>query len=82
MDISPQLIDRLDKMVRRRNRELASDAILRAGFGVLFSCLSFGFVFWLGWLVSVELAPLLGFDAWLFGTVAAGFFLIVMTGLA
>jgi hypothetical protein len=82
MNISPQLIDRIADLVRRRNRELAFDAVLRAGFGILFSCLSFAFVFWVGWYTGITLAPLVDIDAWLFGAVGAGFFIVVMTWLA
>src|SRR6266852_5462645 len=82
MDTSPKLIGRLTETVRRRNRELAFDSILKAGFGVAFSCLSFGFVFWVGWYVGITLAPLVDFNAWLFAAICAGFYIVVMTGLA
>ncbi len=73
MDIPPQLIDRLADAVRRRNRELAFDAALKAGLGIVFSLVAFGMLFWFGWVVGFFVNRSY---AWQLGVVVAGVFFV------
>lgn len=77
MDIPPRLIERLAEMVRRRNRELAVDAALKAGLGIVFSGLTFGVVFWFGWVAGFFFGRYLNLHAWQLGAIVAGTFFVV-----
>jgi hypothetical protein len=79
MNISPQVGPRLHDLVRLCNRELAADATLKALTGVLFSCVTFGLVYWAGWFFGFFIARYLNLSAWQFGVVLAGLFLVVAT---
>ena len=77
MNVAPNLADRLAELVRRRNRELLGDALLKAGFGVLFSFLTFGFVYWFGWFLGFFLWRALGMELWLFAAIFTSIFFVV-----
>jgi hypothetical protein len=79
MEIPPQLIDRVSELVRRRNRELAFDAALKAGLGIVFSVLTFGTLFWFGWVVGFFVGHSLGTYPWQLGSLVAGVFFVVAT---
>ncbi len=79
MNVSPQLGACLGDMVRRCNRKLAFDAVLKASMGVLFSVLTFGFVYWAGWFFGFFFARYLSLHAWQFGVIFAGLLLVVAT---
>jgi hypothetical protein len=79
MRIPPRLPELLADMVRRRNRELASEALMQALSSIIFTSLAFGLVFYLGWYGGTELGPLLGLDPWLFGAGFGVFFLVLAT---
>jgi hypothetical protein len=79
MHTSPQLIERLAQLVHLRNRELASDAILKTGLGVVFSFVTFGLLFWLSWFVGFFVAHYLHLQAWQFGAILTGLFFVVAT---
>jgi hypothetical protein len=79
MTNSLHLIDRLTQVVRSHNRELAFDAGLKAFLGIVFSCITFGLLFWLGWFVGLFFASYLHLDAWQFGLILTGLFLVVAT---
>lgn len=74
-----KLQDRLAEMVRSRNRELAGDALLKAAIGVVFSLLTFGFVFWFGWFFGIYFSRQLNLPAWQFGALFTGVFLVAAT---
>ena len=73
------VVDRLAQLVRRRNRELAFDAALKAGLGIVFSLLTFGCVFWFSWVLGFFFASQLNLHPWQFGAVVTGLFVIVAT---
>jgi hypothetical protein len=77
MKKSSQLTERLAKMVQARNRELVGDALLKAGLGIVFSLLTFGFVFWTAWIVSFCYVSWLGMSAWQLAAIVTGVFFIV-----
>ena len=79
MSASPQIADRLAELVRRRNRELLGDAALKAALGVGFSLLTFGFIYWGGWLFGFFVARGLGLAGWQFGLLAAALFFVAAT---
>src|SRR3984885_16213273 len=81
MNASAKLIQRLDEKVRRRDRELGLDAALKASLGVLFSFLTFGFLFWLGWFAALMTGAhrLLDLDAWEFGAIVTLIFFVAAT---
>jgi hypothetical protein len=80
-DIAPVVV-RLQEEIRAHNRELATEAITKAVLGVLFTLLTFAFVFWIAWFFGVLMAGLLNLEAWRFGAVVTGVFLVVSIGSA
>jgi hypothetical protein len=79
MDVSPQLVRRVSNMVRRRNRELALEAVLKASLGIVFSLVIYGLLFWMGWFVGFFVSGYVNLRPWQFGAVLAGLFLVVAT---
>jgi hypothetical protein len=76
MSNPPQIASRLREIVRRYNRELALDALLKALLGIAFSFLVFGLLFWGGWFVGIFFARSLNLHAWQFGAFLSGLFLV------
>src|SRR5277367_2490387 len=70
-----KIVNRLANMVRRHNQELALDALLKAGFGVVLSVIVFGIIFWGGWVVGWSIARSLHLEPWQFGALLAFLFL-------
>jgi hypothetical protein len=66
-------------VVRRHNREVGSDAALKASLGIVFSLITYGFLFWFGWVVGFFMAGSLNLHPWQFAAIFAGIFLIVAT---
>ena len=54
--------------VRARNRELAREALLEAGLGVVFCMVIFGGVFWIAWLAMMFFFTGLGYYAFTYFT--------------
>jgi hypothetical protein len=79
MNSSPQIVDRLSEMANRRNRELASDAMLKALLGIGFGVVTFGVLFWMGWFVGIFVAHSVHLNAWQFGAILTGLFFVVAT---
>jgi hypothetical protein len=79
MNSSTELTQRLGDIIRRRNRALAGQAALKAGLGIAFSLITFGFLFWGGWFVGFVCGHYLGPAAWQFGLLFSGLFLAVAT---
>jgi hypothetical protein len=79
MNSSPQVADRLRDLIRCRNRELAFDALLKTGLGVGFSCVTFGMLFWFGWVLGFFFGRHLNLHPWQFGAIFSGLFLGVAT---
>lgn len=77
MTPSPDIADRLGRLLRQRNRELAADAAAKALLGALFSLLVFGFVFWISWLAGIFVGGALGLRAWQLGLLVTGVFFVV-----
>jgi hypothetical protein len=79
MNGTPHIATRLQDLVLRYNRELALDAALKALLGVLFSFLVFGLLFWFGWFIGVFVARNFNLQAWQFGCLVSGLFLLAAT---
>lgn len=79
MTISLELVDRVNHMVRRRNRELAFDAALKASLGIVFSLVTYGVLFWMGWFVGFFVGGYLNLRPWQFGAILTGLFFVVAT---
>ena len=77
MASSAKTLQRLEDRVRRRNRELAGDAILKASLGVVFTLLTFGFIFWGGWVFGWLFARSFSLDPWQFSLILTGVFFVV-----
>jgi hypothetical protein len=77
MNISPQLVQRVGDLVRRHNRELAFDALLKGSMGIVFSLVTYGVLFWMGWFIGFFVARHLNLQPWQFGAMVAGLFLVV-----
>src|SRR5437660_1188795 len=77
MTIPIDLVHRVNDLLRRRNRELAFEAALKASLGVLFTLVTYGVLFWMGWFVGVFIAGYLNLRPWQFGAILAGLFLVV-----
>jgi hypothetical protein len=77
MKSSPQIAVAVEDLVRRYNREVTLDACMKAGLGLLFSLLTFGFVFWGGWLAAFCFARSLGIAEWHIALLVTGLFFIV-----
>ena len=67
----------LQKLVRRHNRELAFDILLKASLGIVFSFFTFGFLFWAGWLCGWFVFGSFHLKPWQFGALVAGLFFTV-----
>src|SRR6476620_6991396 len=74
MKAATPIVDQLRLVVGQRNRELALDAALKIGMGIVFSLLTFGFLFWLGVFVGFGVAGYLGLHAWQFAAIFPGIF--------
>jgi hypothetical protein len=80
MTDSSHVLKRLGKMVRRRNGELVFEAALKGLFGVVFSLITFGLIFWIGWFSGlIFFAGALNLHAWQFGAILTGVFFVVAT---
>jgi hypothetical protein len=79
MSNTPPIAGRLRDMVGGYNRELAAEALGKALLGVVVSFFVFGFVFWCGWFVGFAVADSLNLEAWQFGALLSGLFLVVAT---
>jgi hypothetical protein len=75
-EVAP-IAERISRLVERRNRELASDAALKAGLGVAFSLLTFGVFFWFSWVIGFMVSALLSLYAWQFAAILTGLFFVV-----
>lgn len=65
--------------MRRRNRELALDALLKAGLGLVFSLFTFGIVFWFSWVLGFFFGRQLDLHPWQFAAIVTGLFFSVAT---
>jgi hypothetical protein len=77
MSNTAQIADRLQDMVRRYNRELALEALLKTILGVGFSFVVFGALFWFGWVIGFFIARSMHLEAWQFAALLSGLFLVV-----
>jgi hypothetical protein len=77
MTTSIDLTHRLNEMVRRRNRELAFDAALKASLGIFFTLITYGVLFWMGWVVGVLVAHSFNLRPWQFAAILSGTFFVV-----
>jgi hypothetical protein len=71
-----QIAERLQQMVRQRNRELATDAILKIVIGIVFCLLTFGFVFWVALFAGCGVSGFFGLDAWQLALIVTGVFFV------
>lgn len=76
MSKATQIVDRLARRVQARNRELAMDAALKAALGFAFSAITFGILFWFGWVLGFMFGRLLHLDPWQFGVIFSGVFCV------
>ena len=77
MDVPPQLVERLTEIVRRRDRALAFDAALKAGLGIIFSLITFGVLFWFGWVTGFFVGHSVNLHPWQLGAIVSGLFFVV-----
>ena len=77
MNRTEPIATRLRDLVRRHNRELAFDILLKASLGIIFSFFTFGFLFWAGWLCGWFVFGSFLLKPWQFGAFVAGLFFIV-----
>src|SRR6516165_667322 len=77
MSATPHIASRLQDLVHRHNREVVLEATLKAILGIVFSFFTFGFLFWLGWVVGWFVAGSLPLRAWHCGALLAGLFFVV-----
>jgi hypothetical protein len=71
------IVDRLRELVRLHRKELAGDILFRVGLGLVFSLLTFGFIFWVavvfGWFVAYQI----GVSVWTFAWAVTAVFFVV-----
>jgi hypothetical protein len=79
MKNTAQVVGRLTEVIRAHNREVRFEALLKASLGVIFSLVTFGFVFWVGWVAGFFFANYIGLDAAQFALFLTLMFLIVAT---
>jgi hypothetical protein len=79
MNLSPQVVHRLNDLVRRHNREIAFQAALKGSLGIAFTLVTYGFIFWFGWFVGCLIASYLGLTAWQFGVILTSLFFVAAT---
>lgn len=72
-----KVAERLNEAVRSRNRELFTDAVIKLGTGIVFSLLTFGFIFWVGWFLGIFFAYHLELSAVTFGLIVTAIFFVV-----
>lgn len=72
-----KIAERLSDLVRQTNRKFASDALLCLVLGIIFSLLTFGLVFWIGWYAAIFSVRNIGIPSWQVGIIFAGLFFIV-----
>jgi len=77
MSSSSQIVDRLHRLVRERNREVAIDATIKVLLGVFFSLVVFGFIFWVCWLVGFFVGSSWNIRPWQLGSLVTGLFFLV-----
>ena len=68
---------RLRELVRQHGRELAGEILLRVGLGLVFSLLTFGFVFWVAVIFGWYFAWQLGLGVWQFAEIVTAVFFVV-----
>jgi hypothetical protein len=71
----------IQRRARARNRELVLDACVTAALGVLFSLLTFGFVFWVAWLAGWMWGSRwrVGLVPWQLAAIVTGIFALAST---
>lgn len=77
MSASSKLVERINDLVRARNRELATDAALNGAFGVGFCAITFGMLYGFGWVLGFMFARSVDLEAWQFGLLVSGLFFSV-----
>ncbi len=77
MNNTQQIASRLHDLVRRHNRELVLEALVKALLGIVFSFFTFGFLFGVGWVVGWGVAGSFNLRPWHFGAFLAGVFFVV-----
>lgn len=82
MKTEPKIAVSLQDLVRRYNREVTLDACMKAGLGLLFCLLTFGFVFWGAWLAAFCFARSFYLAEWQIALLVAGLFFIVAAASA
>ncbi|HWG43229.1 MAG TPA: hypothetical protein VN688_10620 [Gemmataceae bacterium] len=77
MNNTPHIAARLHDMASQHNRELVFEGVGKALLGGIFSFITFGLLFWFGWFAGFFVAGSFGLQAWQFGALVTGLFLIV-----
>lgn len=77
MSESSEVVERLRYAVARVNQEIALDVGIRLVLGVIFSILTFGFLFWFGWVGGFVLGPQIGLSPFQLGAFGSSFFFLV-----
>jgi hypothetical protein len=80
--MSDPIASRLRELVREHGRELRTDILIRVVTGIFFSLLTFGFVFWLVWVVGFVAAYQLGLAPWQLAAAVTGVFFVVASASA
>ena len=75
MNSAQQIADCITQMVQSRNRTLIFDATLKASLGIAFSTLTFGFIFWIGWMAGFCFFSWINLEPWQFAALVTGIFL-------
>jgi hypothetical protein len=79
MSAAQSIAVQLGEMTGHYNRRLAFGAVLKASLGLVFSLLTFGFVYWFGWFLGFLIARYLSLQAWQFGLLFTAVFLTAAT---
>jgi uncharacterized membrane protein YhdT len=69
MRLSSKTIARLTNLIHAHNRDVALDVAIKAGLGVLFTLVTFTFVWWMSWYLAFRLAGLLGLEPWVWACI-------------
>jgi hypothetical protein len=73
------IASRIEELVRKHHHDLRTDILIRVVTGIVFSLLTFGFVYWFFWLFGFMAAYHLGFEPWQLAASVTAFFFVVAT---
>jgi hypothetical protein len=76
MKNSAPITSRLQDLVRLHNRAIMLEVLAKTALGLVFTLLTFGFIFWVAWFAGFLLVSSLR-HAWLFAAAVTGIFLVV-----